>query len=103
MHEEISLNADVPVPEVNARSACYFIVSVPSNCTNCPHFMNHCEQCRERNADRAIHEEFPGAFSPLAAGPLSGLRIIEVPETLEAHAAGFAAEPAFLARVPGIR
>jgi len=57
-----------------------------------PYFMNHCERCGAKQTDRALHEEYPGAFCSAQWEPTGGVGPIVVHEPLTAHAAGFVIE-----------
>jgi hypothetical protein len=67
------------------------------------YFMNHCEHCGARVTDRALHEEYPGAFCAPNFERPAGLHFTEVHRPLQAHAGGFAIQPEFFPRIRGIR
>ena len=69
--------------------------------TDSSYFMNHCERCGAKQADRSIHEEYPGAFCDTRADCISAIQLTEVHEPLAARAAGFAIEPAFFRVLSG--
>jgi hypothetical protein len=104
-HTAVIFNVDYLSRSVRRRmrreSTHYWLDLDPG--TGLPHFMNHCEHCGARRADRALHEEFPGAFRALGSGRSHVIDLLEVDRPLEAHAAGFAIEPAFSARMRRVR
>jgi hypothetical protein len=61
------------------------------------YWANHCERCGALQEDHELFCEPEGAFLPTSPAAAATIELLSVHECLEAGAAGYAIDPAFIA------
>ena len=79
---------------LNQLSPCFRLAY--SKITLNSYWANHCEHCGALVEDHELHCEFDGAFMPSDEEAAAKIQLLQIPEALEAVAAGYSFEPEFL-------